>query len=174
MLAIALGLLGELRTIFSRSTLLIASAKSLLPWKLICSQITETRMWTSLEDCYPTEDMGTDNTLMKGHGCVVTKSYLQKRKKQCYPTDHSLLAPAHHDEQFCTQFQCVGFFPPTPPSNSGTPAGCPTIQLNSDTVYPEIASDSTSEGLSRHSRRQSQIQIVAGASHNLAENQRFP
>ena len=46
------------------------------------------------------------------------------------------------------QFQCVGCFSSTHPSNSGTPNVCPTIQLNSDTVYPEIASDSTGEGLS--------------------------
>ena len=32
-----------------------------------------------------------------------------------------------------------GFF--TPPSNSQTPAVCPTVQLNSDTVHLEIASD---------------------------------
>ena len=37
---------------------------------------------------------------------------------------------------------CLGFSPA--PSNFLTPAGCPTIQLISDTVYPKIASDSTS------------------------------
>ena len=45
------------------------------------------------------------------------------------------------------QFQCVGRLS-TATGNSVTPAGCPTVQLNSDTVYPEIASDSTGEGLS--------------------------
>lgn len=32
---------------------------------------------------------------------------------------------------------------PTHPANSWTPAGCPTFQLNSDTIYPETASVST-------------------------------
>ena len=32
---------------------------------------------------------------------------------------------------------------PTCPSNSLKPAGCPKTRLNSDTTYPEIASDST-------------------------------
>ena len=39
------------------------------------------------------------------------------------------------------QFWCVGLFF-TPPSNSPPPAECLTIQLRSDTIYPEIASDS--------------------------------
>lgn len=46
---------------------------------------------------------------------------------------------------FCTQFQCVCVgvpHIPTQASNSQTAVGCPTVQLNSDTVYPETASDS--------------------------------
>lgn len=37
---------------------------------------------------------------------------------------------------------------PTHPKNFLTPAGYPAIQLNSDTVYPEMAADSTGKGLS--------------------------
>ena len=48
--------------------------------------------------------------------------------------------------RFQYQFQGWGRFP-TPTSNSWMPVGCPTIQLNSDTVYLETASDSTGEGL---------------------------
>lgn len=48
-------------------------------------------------------------------------------------------------------FMSYGFVPnsnvkegsPTPISNSLTSAGCLAIQLNSDTIHPEIASDST-------------------------------
>ena len=38
---------------------------------------------------------------------------------------------------------CVwgGAVPTSPTNSSLTPAGCPIIQLNSDTIYPEIASD---------------------------------
>ena len=49
--------------------------------------------------------------------------------------------------QFYTQFQCVGF-PLTHPSNSQTPAGCPTIQLNCDTIYLDTASAPTDFRLS--------------------------
>ena len=35
---------------------------------------------------------------------------------------------------------------PTATSSAPTPAECPIVQLNSDTVYPEIASDPTGEG----------------------------
>ena len=45
---------------------------------------------------------------------------------------------AHHNS-------CVWVFSPTP-SDSSTPAGCPTTQFNSDTIYLEIASDSTGKG----------------------------
>ena len=38
--------------------------------------------------------------------------------------------------------------PPKPPSNSCTQAGGPRIQLNSDTIHLEIASDPTSQTLS--------------------------
>lgn len=42
----------------------------------------------------------------------------------------------------------VWVFFPTPTSNFATPAGCHIIQLNLDTFYPEIASDSnTSDSL---------------------------
>lgn len=44
-----------------------------------------------------------------------------------------------------------GFLPPptpTPPRNSVASAGGPTAQLNYDTIYPEIASDSIGLGLS--------------------------
>lgn len=34
-----------------------------------------------------------------------------------------------------------------PHSNSWMPAGCPTVQLNSDTMYPKIESDSFGKGL---------------------------
>ena len=37
---------------------------------------------------------------------------------------------------------------PTPTSNSEMPAGCLRIQLNSDTIYPEIDFDSAGKGLS--------------------------
>lgn len=37
---------------------------------------------------------------------------------------------------------------PTHSNNSRIQAGCPPIQLNSDTIYVEITSDPTSEGLS--------------------------
>lgn len=33
-------------------------------------------------------------------------------------------------------------------SNSQTPTGCPTIQLNYDTIYPEAATDPANKGLS--------------------------
>lgn len=42
---------------------------------------------------------------------------------------------------------CVCGFP-THPHNSGTPAGCPIIQINSDSVYLDIALDPTASGLS--------------------------
>ena len=38
---------------------------------------------------------------------------------------------------------------PTPPSNSQTPTGGLTIQLNSDTTYPELASDTKVWSLSQ-------------------------
>lgn len=41
---------------------------------------------------------------------------------------------------------CVFF--PKPLSHSPTPAGCPIVQLNSDTISPEIVSDSTDWRLS--------------------------
>ena len=37
----------------------------------------------------------------------------------------------------------VGGCGSTAPSSSPLPAGCPTIQLNFDTIYPEIPSDPT-------------------------------
>ena len=37
------------------------------------------------------------------------------------------------------QFQCGGGISPTPPRNCQTPAGCPTLQLDSDTIFLEIA-----------------------------------
>lgn len=40
------------------------------------------------------------------------------------------------------QSQCEAFAP-THGSNSGTQAGCRTIQLDSDTVYPELPSERT-------------------------------
>ena len=43
--------------------------------------------------------------------------------------------------RFWYKFQYIGVFPTTP-SNSPTQLG--TIQLISDTIYPEIVSDSTS------------------------------
>ena len=41
-------------------------------------------------------------------------------------------------------FNVTGEFPPPPASNAPILAGCPTIELNSETIYLEIASDSTS------------------------------
>ena len=38
---------------------------------------------------------------------------------------------------------CVGGFPPTPLSGSWRPAGFPTVELDSDTIYLEIVSGST-------------------------------
>ena len=43
---------------------------------------------------------------------------------------------------------CVCGGVPTPVCNSQTPAECPSFQLNSDIIYLQIESDSTSKGLS--------------------------
>ena len=57
----------------------------------------------------------------------------------------------------------LGFL--TPPSNPLWPAGCPTIQLNSDTTFPEIESDSIGEGIlykaTLHFQHQFQAQVVS-------------
>lgn len=44
----------------------------------------------------------------------------------------------------------LGGFPPHQQSRSRAPARCPIIQLNSDTTYPKIASDSTDKGSILH------------------------
>lgn len=53
---------------------------------------------------------------------------------------------------FCIQFQYKQGShlhpPPTPPKMLETPAGCLTIQINSNTLYPEVAWDSTGKVLS--------------------------
>lgn len=56
---------------------------------------------------------------------------------------------------------------PTPKSNSQTPAGSPTIQLDSDTIYPDEASDSTGKRFNPMwlpHPGQSQVQLVTCAS----------
>ena len=57
------------------------------------------------------------------------------------------------------------------------PAVCPTIQLNSDTIYPEIARDSTAGELSTqgcpHFRSQLQAGFVTWASDGRAIDRRF-
>ena len=61
---------------------------------------------------------------------------------------------------------------------SDTSSGCPIIQLDSDSIDPDIASGSTGQGLSTPRlpafRHQSQVQVVTCASDQLAVNQRFP
>ena len=73
---------------------------------------------------------------------------------------------AHHNS-------CVWVFSPTP-SDSSTPAGCPTTQFNSDTIYLEIASDSTGKGsvsLSlSHTHTHSRCQLQVGLSLALLTN----
>ena len=74
-------------------------------------------------------------------------------------------------------------------NNSQTQADGPRIQINSDTVYWEIASDPAGWGLTllhkttsqyppppyhHHFRCPSQAQILTYASNQLAEAQRFP
>ena len=44
----------------------------------------------------------------------------------------------------------VIFTPTTPLPILQTPSGCPTVQFNSDIKYPELASDSSGEGLNSH------------------------
>lgn len=65
-----------------------------------------------------------------------------------------------------------------PASNSWTPARCPAVGRNSDTVYPEAESHSTGKGLrppsTLHFRCQSQVQAVTRASDQLVVNRRFP
>lgn len=65
-------------------------------------------------------------------------------------------------------------------SNAWAPAACPAVQLNSDTVYPEVASDPTGEGISptrppQPITHQSKPRLLASCtSPRLAINQRFP
>lgn len=50
---------------------------------------------------------------------------------------------------YCFQYVCVrGVGTPIPTSNSQDTPECPTIQLNSEITYPEIALDSIGQGLS--------------------------
>ena len=53
-----------------------------------------------------------------------------------------------------------------------TPAGCPAVQLNSDTSYPEITSDPIDEGLSLL-RMPGACPAVTSASDQLAVTWRF-
>ena len=48
----------------------------------------------------------------------------------------------------CVHAHWIGGISHTIPNNSLASTRCPRIQLNSDTTYPEIASDSTGKGLS--------------------------
>ena len=73
---------------------------------------------------------------------------------------------------------CVCVFFPTPSSNS-TPAGYPIIQFNSDTIYLEIPSDSTGQGLGPTrlpltTSDQSQAQVVTCASDYRLKLQTTP
>ena len=87
----------------------------------------------------------------------------------------SLLFPT-----YASHAPILRFFPPTP-SSSPTPAGCPPIQVNSDTTYLERASDPTGKGSvpqdrppTPHFRLQSQVQVVTCASDQQAIDGRFP
>ena len=51
----------------------------------------------------------------------------------------------------------------TPQRNSQNTAGCPTLQLSSDTVYPETESDSTGKGLGPTGSPSSQMSPVLPA-----------
>lgn len=72
---------------------------------------------------------------------------------QCHPGDRHMGSPTWgadvaspaivHSFGFCTQFpMCVSGFPHSS-KNSWPPAECPVSQLNSDTIYAKMASDST-------------------------------
>ena len=80
---------------------------------------------------------------------------------------YSLLRPYPH---FCSPY--VWMFPP---SSSLTPAGCPTGQFSSDTVYLKLASNPTSKGsvpqVCPHFRCQSGVQVVTCASDQSTVNQ---
>ena len=63
------------------------------------------------------------------------------------------------------------------PGNSWTPAGCPTIQLNSDAICLKIALDLTGSGLSPSRllplHMGTELQAVTWASDQLVINQEF-
>ncbi|XP_033294532.1 cytohesin-1 isoform X1 [Orcinus orca] len=62
-------------------------------------------------------------------------------------TVYRISAPTPEEkEDWIKCIKCVGVAPNR--AFSVTPAGCPTAELNSDTAYPEMASDPTGEGLS--------------------------
>jgi len=63
-----------------------------------------------------------------------------------------------------------GEFPPHYQAILWTPAGCPTIQLNSDTLYLEIASDPTGLGVQSYKAPSSfffplQMPVTSPGSH---------
>jgi len=60
-----------------------------------------------------------------------------------------ILNPSHLIKVFCTQFLCGSWGAGESPDQQAIlriPAGHPIIQLNSDTIYPEIALDITVKG----------------------------
>lgn len=57
-------------------------------------------------------------------------------RKDCFSSQQSIALPVT---------KWVGFFPTL--TNSPKPAGCPTIQVSSDTLYQGLASDPTSQEL---------------------------
>ena len=77
---------------------------------------------------------------------------------------------------------CEGFSPPSGSLIPYRPAGCPAIQLNSDTIYLQFTSDPKVKGSVHklppcpHSdfRCQSQVQLVTCASDWPTVNGRFP
>ena len=69
---------------------------------------------------------------------VLGKLDIRMHKNEIGPLSYTI-----NDSTLHSNHQCVSFFP-KPHDNSLIPTGCPTIQLNSDAIYPDIASDSTS------------------------------
>lgn len=73
----------------------------------------------------------------------VAPSVHQMRAQDGGAQTESVLVFLQEGKRSNHQLQCVDAGgAPTPPRNSQTQARCPTIQLNSDAVYLEIASDS--------------------------------
>lgn len=79
---------------------------------------------------------------------------------------------------FCAQFQYVEGVFPHQQAIFQTPAECLRLQLNSDTIYPKTASNSTDKGAQSHKtvlyfRGQSQAQTDTCASDKLTTNCKF-